>query len=295
MKKLRQLGMGLATVAGLARRGWFIPHRYAQSLPAPGDNPPYAPIAATFADRLPRFLDVLERAQALKPALRAIATESGKPVAGIPGPRFDQGWFATLDAVAAYALVRERRPGQIVEVGSGHSTRFLARALHDAGSAAGILSIDPQPRASIAALAPRVRFERRTVQQVDAAVFQALRPGDVLFVDSSHILMPGSDCDWLFNRILPLLPAGVLVHIHDIFLPDDYPAAWAWRNYNEQQGVAPLLANGWRALFASHYVDRQAPQEVAALIGELPRHPAAIAASLWLEKPAAESAPGIAS
>ena len=287
--------MGFATVAGLARRGWFIPHRYAQSLPMPGDNAAYSPIAALFAERLPRFVDVLERAQALKPALHTIAAENGKPAAGVANPRFDQGWFATLDAVAAYALVRERRPGQIVEVGSGHSTRFLARALQDAGSEAGILSIDPQPRASIEALAPRVRFERRTVQQVDAAVFQTLRPGDVLFIDSSHILMPGSDCDWLFNRILPLLPAGVLVHIHDIFLPDDYPVAWAWRNYNEQQGVAPLLANGWRALFASHYVARQLPQEVAALIGDLPRHKAAIPASLWLEKPAADSAPGITS
>lgn len=294
MKKLRQLGMGFATVAGLARRGWFIPHRYAASLAMPGDNPPYAPVAALLAERLPRFVDVLERAQALKPALQAIAAESGKPAGGIPGPRFDQGWFATLDAVAAYAILRERRPTQIIEVGSGHSTRFMARALHDAGNEAGILAIDPQPRAAIAALAPRVRFERRPVQQVDPAVFGILRPGDVLFIDSSHILMPGSDCDWLFNRVLPLLPAGVLVHIHDIFLPDDYPAAWAWRNYNEQQGVAPLLANGWRAVFASHYVARQAPQQVAALLGDLPHHPAAIPASLWLEKPEASSAPGIA-
>jgi hypothetical protein len=294
VKTLRRLGMGVATVTGLARRGWFIPHRYAQSLAAPGDNPPYAPVAAILAERLPRGLAVLERAQALKPALQAIAAEHGRPAAGVPGPRFDQGWFATLDAVAAYAILRERRPAQIVEVGSGHSTRFMARALHDAGSAAGILAIDPQPRASIAALAPRVRFERRTVQQVDPAVFQALRPGDVLFIDSSHILMPGSDCDWLFNRILPLLPAGVLVHIHDIFLPDDYPAAWGWRNYNEQQGVAPLLTNGWRVLFASHFVASRAPQAVAALIGDLPCHPAAIPASLWLEKPGGDSAPGIA-
>ena len=55
--------------------------------------------------------------------------------------------------------------------------------------------------------------------------------------NSSHILMPGSDVDILFNRVLPRLPAGALVHIHDIFLPFDYPAIWGWRNYNEQQGV----------------------------------------------------------
>lgn len=275
--------MGLATIAGLKRRGWFIPHRYADTLTPAGANPSYPVIEAMFAGRLPRFLDVLRRAETLAPALRAIAAENGKPASGTPNPRFDQGWFATLDAVAAYAIVRERRPGSIVEVGSGHSTRFLARALHDAGNEARILSIDPQPRARIEALSPRVSFERRTVQQVDLARFQALRAGDILFVDSSHILMPGSDVDWLFGRVLPILPPGVLVHIHDIFLPDDYPAAWAWRNYNEQQGVLPLLTNGWRAIFSSHYVATRAKQELLWL-DELPRHNAAIAGSLWLEK-----------
>jgi predicted O-methyltransferase YrrM len=278
----------------VARRGWFIPHRYAAGLPPPGANPPYAKVEQLFAERLPQFRAVLQRAEALAPALRAIADAKGKPpgisAPGTPNPRFDQGWFAPLDAVAAYALVRERRPSRIIEVGSGHSTRFLARALHDAGSDAGILSIDPAPRASIEALAPRVSFERRTLQemgqQVGLAPFQALGAGDMLFIDSSHILMPGSDVDYLFGRVLPLLPPGVLVHIHDIFLPDDYPAAWGWRNYNEQQGVLPLLTNGWRAIFASHFVATRAP-EALRLVDELPRHPAAIAASLWLEKTSA--------
>jgi hypothetical protein len=285
MKSLRRLGLGLATISGLKRRGWFIPHRYADSLPAAGANPPYVALERIFAERLPNFLAVLQRAEVLAPALHAIAAEQGRPSGGAPNPRFDQGWFAPLDAVAAYALVRERRPARIVEIGSGHSTRFLARALHDAGNDASILSIDPQPRAAIQSLAPRVAFERRTVQQLDPAAFNGLRAGDILFIDSSHILMPGSDCDWLFNRVLPLLPAGVVLHIHDIFLPDDYPPAWAWRNYNEQQGVAPLLANGWRAIFASHYVSTRAPEALRKLVDPLPRHPAAIPASLWLEKP----------
>jgi predicted O-methyltransferase YrrM len=275
--------MGLATITGLARRGWFIPHRYAASLPPSGANPPYDAITALLGERLPSFVAVLQRAQALAPLLQAIARENGKPAAGAPNPRFDQGWFATLDAVAAYALVRERRPGRIVEIGSGHSTRFLARALHDAGSDTSILSIDPAPRAAIEALAPRVSFERRTVQQVGLAPFRTLSAGDMLFIDSSHILMPGSDVDWLFGRVLPILPAGMLVHIHDIFLPDDYPPAWAWRNYNEQQGVLPLLTNGWRAAFASHFVATRAPEALGAM-ADLPRHPAAIPASLWLEK-----------
>ena len=71
-----------------------------------------------------------------------------------------------------------------------------------------------------------------------------LAPGDVLSIDSSHILMPGTDVDILLNRVLPALPAGVLVHIHDVFLPDDYPPAWSWRGYNEQLGVAALVQGG---------------------------------------------------
>ena len=67
--------------------------------------------------------------------------------------------------------------------------------------------------------------------------------------------MPGTDVDWLLNRILPALDAGVLIHVHDVFLPDPYPAGWAWRGYNEQQALAALLQGGGYAIrFASHYV-----------------------------------------
>lgn len=277
--------MALATATGVARRGWFIPHRYAASLPEAGDSTPYAPLLEIFDSRRADFLSVLDTIEVLTPALEKIATEKGKPAAGVPNPRFDQGWFAPLDAAAAYALVHTRRPSRIIEIGSGHSTRFMARALHDSGNDAAILSIDPAPRAAIENLAPRVRFERRTVQQIDLSPFRELQAGDVLFIDSSHILMPGSDCDFLFNRVLPLLPVGVLVHIHDIFLPDDYPRAWDWRNYNEQQGVAPLLTNGWKPLFASHYLRSRAADALSrSIIARLPHHDQAIDASLWLER-----------
>ncbi len=277
--------MALETAGGLARRGWFIPHRYAASLPPAGGSPAYEPLLPLFDARREAILAVLDQIEQLAPALEQIAAERGTPAPGTPNPRFDQGWFAPLDAAAAYAMVSARRPRQIVEIGSGHSTRFMARALHDAGSDASILSIDPVPRAAIENLAPRVRFVRRTVQQIDTAIFGRLQAGDVLFIDSSHILMPGSDCDFLFNRVLPLLPAGALVHIHDIFLPDDYPADWAWRSYNEQQGVAPLLTNGWKLHFASHWLRSRAPEALArSVVARLPRHPQAIDASLWLEK-----------
>ncbi len=141
------------------------------------------------------------------------------------------------------------------------------------------------PRTDIAGL-PGVRVVPSTLQAAPTDVFDGLRAGDVLFIDSSHILMPGSDVDILLNRVLPRLPVGVLVHIHDIFLPFDYPAAWGWRNYNEQQGVLPLLATGaYMPLFSSVWAERRLGERLAAsVVARLPRPDDAIPTSLWMEK-----------
>jgi hypothetical protein len=117
-------------------------------------------------------------------------------------------------------------------------------------------------------------------------LFDRLRRGDVLFIDSSHILMPGSDVDLLLNRVLPRLPAGVIVHIHDIFLPFDYPPVWGWRAYNEQQGVLPLMATGaYMPLFSSVWARQRLSARLAqSVVARLPMPQEAMSTSLWLEK-----------
>ena len=208
-------------------------------------------------------------------ALEAIGAEPP------PAPRWNQDWFPRLDAAAAYALVRSTRPKRIVEVGSGHSTRFLARAVADEGLDTHIVAIDPRPRASLAGL--NVEWIATPVQRV--AAFPALAPGDMLFIDSSHQLKPGSDVDFLLNAVLPLLPAGVRVHFHDIFLPDDYPAHWNWRRYNEQAAVAGLLErNVFKVDFASHATVSRQPESLGGVLARLPLVPGAIESSLWLTK-----------
>jgi hypothetical protein len=124
------------------------------------------------------------------------------------------------------------------------------------------------------------------VQQVGNEVFSTLTAGDVLFIDSSHLLMPGTDVDVLFNRVLPQLPAGVFVHIHDIFLPDDYPAAWSWRGYNEQLAVAALLqGGGFAPLWSSRYVLTRMKEQVSrSVLARLPLQDGAFESSLWLRK-----------
>ena len=186
-----------------------------------------------------------------------------------PAPRWSQDWFPRLDAAAAYAMVRSTRPKRIVEVGSGHSTRFLARAVADGKLDTRITAIDPQPRASIEKLP--VEWLRVPVQRV--AAFPPLGPGDILFIDSSHQVKPGSDVEFLLKAVLPLLPAGVHVHFHDIFLPDDYPPAWAWRGYNEQLAVAPLLQSN-EIVFASRFVSTRMADDLArSVVATLPTTP----------------------
>ena len=216
-------------------------------------------------------MNVLTAIETYARELEAIGTEPP------PAPRWNQDWFPRLDAAAAYAMVRSLEPKRIVEVGSGHSTRFLARAVSDGRLDTRIIAIDPEPRASLAGL--NVRWLRQPGQATELDLFERLEQRDILFVDSSHQLKPGSDVEFLLQRVLPCLARGVRLHFHDIFLPDAYPATWAWRRYNEQQAVAPLIGNGYAVEFASHRV-----RQPRGVVARLPLQEGAVESSLWLKK-----------
>jgi predicted O-methyltransferase YrrM len=269
----RRLLLGLSTLFGARPQGFFIPYRHAADV-RPAAYPALEPLFEAAAGR---FDEVLQALDALAAELRALG---GSP----PAPRFDQAWFPRLDAAAAYAIVRTRRPARIVEVGSGHSTRFLARAVLDGRLATRITCIDPEPRASLAGL--DVDWQRSLVQDVAADALVKLMPGDLLFIDSSHVLMPGSDVDRLLGDVVPRLAAGTLLHLHDVFLPDPYPESWAWRGYNEQCALAPLLTGGgFDLVFASRYLATRHPARLQkGVLRDLPLDPAAFESSLWLEK-----------
>ena len=274
MSALRRLRLGAATLLGM-RRGWFVPHAHAAAARPPAR---YAALEPLFAAAEPRMRALLRAAEGFMPRFEAFG---GPP----PAPRFEQDWFPRLDAIAAYAMLRERRPARLVEVGSGHSTRVMARAVADGGLPTRIVAIDPAPRADLAGI-PGIEFLRMPVQEAPAAALSGLGAGDVLFVDSSHVLMPGSDVDLLFNGAMAGLPPGALVHVHDIFLPDAYPAAWEWRGYNEQNALACMLAGGgWRIAWSSrHVATRMAGELAASPLARLPLPGGAHETSLWLER-----------
>ena len=201
-----------------------------------------------------------------------------------PAPRWTQDWFPRLDAAAAYAMVRRFAPARIVEIGSGHSTRFMARAAADGATGTQLTAIDPAPRATLAGLP--IELLKMRVQDVGDAPFARLTTGDFLAIDSSHKMAPGSDVELLMERVLPALPAGVYVHFHDIFLPDDYPESWAWRRYSEQGAVAALLDSAhYSIVFASAWVLSRRKQVLQnGVLGRLALVPGAIESSLWLRK-----------
>lgn len=273
----RVLTLGLPTILGLARRGFFIPCRLAGTADAAAGSG-YPGLEARFESAAASFGSLLDGVDGHAETLLSMG--EGRP----PAPRWRQDWFPRLDAAAAYALIRARRPARLVEVGSGHSTRWFARAAADAGVSTRITAIDPAPRATLEGL--DVDLLRTTVQQAGLTPFASLRAGDMLSLDGSHVLMPGTDTDVVLNRVLPTLPPGVLVHIHDIFLPDGYPPEWAWRGYNEQLAVAALLqGDGWRILWSSRWVATRMRERLGkSVAARLPLIPGAHESSLWLEK-----------
>jgi hypothetical protein len=190
-------------------------------------------------------LDLIARS---RPQLEAISADPTSP----SEPYWNNQWFSALDGMALYALVANRKPAHVIEVGSGNSTKFAARAIRDHGLSTRLTSIDPSPRAEIDALCQRV--VRQPLERVDSTLFAELVRGDILVVDNSHRAFTNSDVTTFFLEILPRVPAGVLVHVHDIFLPWDYPTEWSSRYYSEQYLLACwMLANPDRVrLVASH-------------------------------------------
>ncbi len=207
------------------------PGHYYSPIPAPAD----IKRASLRRDDLPRALpgiDLRDDAQ------RALLAELAPLYAGLPfedqpgGNRFgyDNTWFTDADAVFLALMVRWSRPRRIIEVGCGYSSALIldAQDLWLDGTCE-LMFIDPHP-ARLQSLAREGDLTGRlvvsSVQELPVDTFAALSHGDILAIDSSHVLKAGSDVHYLLGEVLPGLQPGVLVHVHDIFYPFEYPDAW---------------------------------------------------------------------
>jgi predicted O-methyltransferase YrrM len=196
-------------------------------------------------------LDLDAQQQFIETALQPFIDEFTPPLSddGTGGFYLHNRWYGALDAHLLYAMLRHHRPKRLVEVGSGYST-LVARAALEANTASGVRAehhvIDPYPSPLLTAgRRQAITLREESAATVDDATFQGLEPGDVLFVDSSHVVRPGGEVVRLVLEILPTLAPGVVVHFHDVFRPFEYPRILYDRfnvHWQEQYLVQALLA-----------------------------------------------------
>jgi predicted O-methyltransferase YrrM len=267
--RIRTAKAGLLSLFGI-EKGFFTPYDYAPFLQEVDE--PYAEVEQIF-ERSPFSAFLSEMASHI--------SEFRKFQGGSSRPDWQQLMFPQLDGAAAYTAVKKFKPRRILEIGSGDSTFYLAEA--SKGRNTEITCIDPNPRRAVEALP--VQFLRRMLNNKDAERCALLEENDILFIDSSHIMLPGMDVDIQINRCFPKLKPGVLVHLHDIFLPDNYPSHWRERRYSEQNAlIGWIIAGYFDVVYPSHYVLTRHWSLIEQEFRHYPITQTRSAGSLWLKK-----------
>ena len=202
---------------------------------------------------------------------------------GAEAPYVVNDFYGTPDAEVYAAMIADVRPDAIVEIGAGYSTRIARRTIDRLGLGARLLVVDPEPRTDVAPHADEV--SSAPVEEVEPAQLP-LGARSILFIDSSHVVRAGGDVPHLLNYVVPGLPAGAVVHVHDVFVPYDYPDSYRARLYSEQYVLQALLSDSprYRVLFATHMMCRREPKAMQRVFGpDVARDPRLYGVSLWFE------------
>lgn len=158
--------------------------------------------------------------------------------------------FGRIDGTVLKAVLMTLRPSRVVEIGSGFSTAVMLDTADSAGTTRSITCVEPYPDRlkSILRTGDDIVLLERPVQDVPLETFTDLGDGDLLFIDSTHVAKAGSDVLYLYLEVLPRLPRGVLVHVHDIFWPFSYRAEWLekGRDWTEAYLLRALLTDSPR-------------------------------------------------
>jgi len=155
------------------------------------------------------------------------------------------GTFMAVDAHVLYALIRHARPRRVLELGAGMSTLVAAAALDAGGGAGRLTSVAPFPPAGLLdGGGGRTELVRSRAEDLPLSDYTSLGRDDVLFIDSTHVLRAGGDVQFLYLEVLPRLAPGVLVHVHDVSLPREYPRTYAEQGlfWSEQYVLQAYLA-----------------------------------------------------
>lgn len=198
--------------------------------------------------------------------------------------------YSYSDGIFYYSMLREMKPGKIIEVGSGNSTA-LALDVNELffGNGIQVSLVEPFPlivknllhKGDLA----RLHLEAKNLQDVERGFFQQLEANDILFIDSTHVSKLGSDVNYLLHEILPLLSKGVIIHFHDIFYPFEYADHFIKRRraWNENYILHAFLQynSAFEILFFNTYLEEKFPERVYAAFPLAAKNPGG---SIWLRK-----------
>lgn len=192
------------------------------------------------------------------------------------------GAFECVDAEILYCMVRYFKPKVIFEIGAGYSTLLAAEAIlrnkeEDQGYTCQHVAVEPYPKDFLMDGFPGLsRLIHAKIQDIPLSEFTNLRENDVLFIDSTHVLTIGSDVQYEYLEILPRLNKGVIVHMHDIFLPAEYLKNWVFKLckfYNEQYLLQAFLAfnDSWEVMWAASHLHLRHAEKLEACFGSYKR------------------------
>ena len=199
--------------------------------------------------------------------------------------------FESVDAEVLYCMIRYFKPSKVIEIGSGFSTLLIAQASQynrKEGKDLDLIVIDPYPRNMIENLPEISSVIKKRVQEIDFAFFQQLCSGDILFIDSSHVVKTGADVNYMYLEVLPRLKEGVIIHTHDIFIPMEYPEDWVLREHRfwtEQYLLQAFLIHNsaFKILWGGHYMHINYPKELKSTFPSYDSKNT-IPGSLWIRK-----------
>jgi hypothetical protein len=199
---------------------------------------------------------------------------------------FNNDLFDGTDALVLYCMVRHFRPNWIIEVGSGFSSRLFTQAIRK-NSEGNLVCIEPFPdEVSNESFPESSVHVKKRVEQLDPQLFQKLDVNDILFIDSSHVVKIGGDVNFLFLQIIPNLKPGVIIHVHDIFFPNEYPREWVLGRLNfwsEQYLLQAFLSfnNEFEVLLCNSFLATKYKKQ---MMETFPKSPWCGGSSFWFRR-----------
>lgn len=205
----------------------------------------------------------------------------------------NNNFFFAVDGEILYSMIRHFKPKKIIEIGSGFSTYLSAQAVmknENEGHNCELISIEPYPNDTLKAGFPGLsKVIIAKAQDIPISEFSKLQENDIIFIDSSHVLKIGSDVQHEYLEILPRLNKGVIVHIHDIFFPMEYPKSWVleeYRFWTEQYLLQAFLAfnDTFEIMWSTSYMQFKHNEKLKKAFKSYKEDGKNFPASFWMRK-----------